>query len=59
MSENRQMRIASLPRGALQASDFELCTSSIPEALTTSGLADHSEFPVGWYSRSDSAIVPP
>ena len=32
MSENRQIVIASLPRGALQASDFELRTSSIPEA---------------------------
>ncbi len=32
MSDNRQMMIANLPRGPLQASDFELRTSSIPEA---------------------------
>ena len=31
MSENRQIMIASLPRGPLQASDFELRRSSIPE----------------------------
>jgi NADPH-dependent curcumin reductase CurA len=32
VSENRQIMIASLPHGALQASDFELRTSSVPEA---------------------------
>ena len=32
MTENRQIVIASVPRGALQASDFELRTSKAPEA---------------------------
>jgi hypothetical protein len=32
VNENRQIMIASLPRGALKASDFELRTSSVPEA---------------------------
>ncbi len=32
VNENRQIMIASLPRGELQASDFELRTSSVPEA---------------------------
>jgi len=31
MSENRQMMIASIPTDALQASDFELRSSAIPE----------------------------
>lgn len=32
MSENRQIMIATLPRGALQASNFELRTGPVPEA---------------------------
>ena len=31
MDENRQVMIASIPRGALRATDFELRTGPIPE----------------------------
>jgi len=52
VSENRQIVIASLPRGALQASDFELRTSGVPEAGDGEVLCRTLAFTIGAGQRA-------